>query len=301
MGKRGKSQSPCGKGASTYWQSDDLNRRYSSYFAKCLMRLALARFRWVNLPESCDARYLEWQLLMNGIATIARPASADVFVSLQCVPEGINMYGTPPSWRCVGDNGTNFHADNSTGVVIYDNMMRAPVIGDIRLISNELADIIRTKQVNRMHLKTPYILTGEQQYRDQMANVYKQIAGNEPAIIGTRALAEDINIDAIDTHVEFIGDKLQEDLQATLNLALSMLGVAEMPFKKERQTSEEVDTYNEATNILRSDPLSTRRQACDAFNARFMPEKPLMCVWREDFESTAYNFSHNMQEQVRLA
>ena len=53
-----------------FWQSSAFNQRVYAKNLDICLALAMNRFRWVNLPETCDARYLEWQLHTKGYATI---------------------------------------------------------------------------------------------------------------------------------------------------------------------------------------------------------------------------------------
>lgn len=302
MAKRGKTN---GGGKKLYWQSGELNLWWRQFFRKQLIQLALARFNWINLPKTCDSRYLEMQLLFQGMATLAQPKGAPgQFLSLKAVPEGINMYGNPPKWRAQGDDGSDFTCDSSNAVMIYDNMLRAPMAGAFNLLAFEMADIMRTKQINRQHCKTPFVFTADQQYRQQLQQLYHSISDNEPAIVTTRGL-QGIDVNAIQTGVAFMGKELQEDLMATWNMAFTFLGISNLPFKSERQTADEVKDYGQPTELLTLNPLSCRRQACDKFNDRFgtlvygrETPKRLQCVWNEDYESDTYNTMHNLARMM---
>lgn len=302
MAKRGKTNNePC-RGNKMVWQSSELNTRYQQFFRTQLIQLALARFRWVNLPQTCNARYLETQLCFNGMATIAAPDGTNVYLSLKASPSNINMYGDASAWRAIGDNGTNFTCTHRNGVMVYDNMLRSSIAGTFTLLAYDMADIIRTKQINRMHVKTPLILVGDQAYKQQMVNVFKQIAGNEPGVIATKGF-NNIEAQAIQTGVPYYGTELQDDLMNTWNMAFTFLGINNLPFKSERQTADEIKDYGEPCELLSLNPLSCRREACDKFNDLHMVRvwgketpKPLQCVWNEDVESNAYNFMHDVEK-----
>ena len=304
MAKRGKTNS-VPRGNKVYWQASELNQRYMQFFRTQLLQLALARFRWVNLPATCDARYLETQLCFNGMATLAHPHEhTNTFLSLKAVPKGINMYGNAPMWIAQGENGTQFACDNDNGVMIYDNMLRTSTAGNFTLLAYDMADIMRTKQVNRMHVKTPVILQGDERYRQQMVELFKQSAGHEAGVIATRGI-NNIQFDAKTTGVPFLGKELNEDLQNTWNLAFTFLGISNLPFKSERQTADEVRDYCEPTDLLALNPLSCRREACEVFNARFgvrvygkETPKKLECHWNDDFESRTFNVAHDLSRFI---
>lgn len=311
MAKRGKTN--CGpRGNKLYWQSSELNQRYQQFFRQQLIQLALARFRWVNLPKTCNARYLETQLLFNGMATIAAPMiegkpNYKSFVSLKAVPDGINMYGDAPTWRALGENGTDFACDNNNGVMIYDNMLRTATVGNFTLLAYDMADIIRTKQVNRIHVKTPVVYVVDQTMRQQAINLLSQTVGNEPAVLATKTGFNNIEVQALQTGVEYLGDKLQDDLMSTWNLAFTLLGINNLPFKAERQTADEINDYGEPTELLSLNPLSCRRESVNAWNDRFCTlvygketPKKLDVVWNQDFESDSYNALHNFERMAEL-
>lgn len=312
MAKRGKTNSVGSRGNKLYWQSAQLNQRYQQFFRTQLIQLALARFRWVNIPKTCDARYLEMQLLFNGMATLAAPKIEDkpnykAFLSLKAVPEGINMYGNAPCWRALGENGTDFSCNNTNGVIIYDNLLRTAQVNNFTLLAYDMADIVRTKQVNRQHIKTPVVWLVDQTMRQQALNLMSQTAGNEPMVLATKSGFNAIDVQAINSGVEYLGDKLQEDLMSTWNLAFTFLGINNLPFKAERQTADEINDYGEPTELLSLNPLSCRREACEAFNDRFgtlvygrESPKKLNVVWNQDFESDAYNVMHNTERLLEL-
>lgn len=295
MGKRGKTNNTP-RGDKVYWQASELNQRYVQFFRSQLLQLALARFRWDNLPKTCDARYLETQLVFQGLATLAFPRRHPrLCLSLKAVPNGVNMYGNAPSWRAMGDNDTDFEVDNRNGVLVYDNMLRTSTVGNFTLLAYDMADIMRTKQVNRTHVKTPVIVVGDERYRQQMNELFKQSVGHEAGVLATRGIGN-INFEAKTTGVPFLGKELNEDLQNTWNMAFTFLGISNLPFKTERQTADEVRDYTEATDLLALNPLSCRREACERFNDRFGTRvwghetpKPVGVYWNQDFESRSFN------------
>ena len=62
----------CGRNE-LYWQTGDYNSRLFWTFRAQIMALALNRYKWINLPPTCDERYLEMILLTQGLASIAFP------------------------------------------------------------------------------------------------------------------------------------------------------------------------------------------------------------------------------------
>ena len=285
-----------------HWESADLNESLYWYYINIITQIAIERFRWLNLPSTCDERYLEWCLCYEGVATIAFPKKQrGTFYSTQAVTQGpINVYDNPSKWRSFGNNGWNFYCDNSNGVLIYDNVTRFPLMEGIQLYANELTHIRITKRMNRMHQQVPWILKGPQEKRQDMANLYKQVAGGEPAILATNGI-EQIDYDALQTGVPYLGEELAQDEINVWNRIYTMLGIENNMFKAERQTEDEIRAQKAPTTLLLMASLNERRKAADKLNKRFGQylKAPIQVVLRQDNESENWNFEHNIQAQLR--
>ena len=285
-----------------YWESADLNQSIYWYYIDIISRIAMSRFRWLNLPKTCDERFLEWCLCYEGVATIAFPKKMrGTFYSTQAVTNGpINVYDNPSSWRSFGNNGWNFNCDNTNGVLIYDNITRFPVMEGIQLYANELTHIRMTKRINRMHQQVPFILKGPQEKRQDMANLFKQVAGGEPAILATDGI-EQIDYDALQTGVQYLGTELAEDEKNVWDRIYTMLGIENNPFKAERQTEDEIRAQKQPTGLILMSSLGERRKAADKLNDRFGKylTEPIQVVLRQDNESENWNFMHNIQTELR--
>ena len=62
-----------------YWQSAGYNSELFIIYRQQIMKLAMNRYKWINLPITCNERYLEYTLLTQGIATIAFPKSKEEY------------------------------------------------------------------------------------------------------------------------------------------------------------------------------------------------------------------------------
>lgn len=285
-----------------YWQSASYNTELFTFFRNQILQLAMSRFTWLNLPSTCDERFLEWTLLWDGCATIAKKRGGKCLYSTQAVTNGApNIYNNPIRWRSWGNNGWNFTVDPRNGVLVYDNLARFPMIMGINIWARELVDIIRTKQQNRLHVKMPLIIKAPQEKQLDAMNLFKQAANGEPAIIGTPSM-ELVDIDVLMTGVEFLGDKLTEDFANTWQQIYSMLGINSLPFKAERQIEDEISSLNKPSEFMALSPLKTRRDAANKINARFSNLLPgeLKVVWSSDFESSNYEFQNNIKQKLEV-
>lgn len=294
----------CHNGNMETWQSASLNNRLYHYYIDVITKMAVSRFRWLNLPPSCDERYLELTLVHQGMASIAFPKSMPgTFLTLQCAPLGKpDMYDRAIRWYAIGTNGTRYRCDRQQGVVAYDNETRYPLMDGIELYANELAHIRITRRVNRMHQQIPFILTGPQERRQDMVNLFKQVAGGEPAVIGTSDLQQ-IEYQALQTGVTFLGEELAVDEQNVWGRVYTMLGIKNTTMKQERQTEDEIRAQENPASLVAASALSERRKVADELNSRFGKyfDAPIEVVWRQDNESDNWNLAHNMQFIAKAA
>lgn len=299
-GRRGyKQKKPFRPGQqATYWQTEAYNQQLFYMFQNDLIELALSRFHWVGLPETCNERYLEWVLLTEGAATLAYPTLAsETLLSLKCVQQGApNMYDEPRSWRALGATGkTNFMCNWKNGVWIWENSTRYPLMVKINIWARELADIMRTKQINRYHMRMPLVITGPQDRAFDVQNFYKNIANGEPFVLAYDNFS-DIQTSATmpERAREYIGDKLQAEWSNTWDAIYRELGIDSMPFKEERMIEDEVNSTMQPTELARLSPLTTRRAACDKLNARFGDrlKEPITVVWARDNITDNYDLRH---------
>ncbi|WP_440179933.1 hypothetical protein [Alistipes putredinis] len=286
------------------WQSASLNDRLYHYYIDVITKMAVSRFRWLNLPASCDERYLELTLVHQGMASIAFPRSMPgTFLTLQCAPLGKpDMYDRTVRWYAIGTNGTKYRCDRQQGVVAYDNETRYPLMDGIELYANELAHIRITRRVNRLHQQIPFILTGPQERRQDMVNLFKQVAGGEPAVIGTSDLQQ-IEYQALQTGVTFLGEELAVDEQNVWGRVYTMLGIKNTTMKQERQTEDEIRAQENPASLIAASALTERRKVADELNSRFGKylDAPIEVVWRQDNESDNWNLAHNMQSISKAA
>ena len=286
-------------GHDMYWQTSDYNTRLFMMFRAEMLGMALSRFKWIGLPKTCDTRYLEMTLILQGCASIAFPKKQrGTFYSTQCAQMGRpNIYDNPVEWRAIGNNGFNFNANWQQGVVVWDNRMRYPLLEKINIWARELVDIMRTKQLNRQHQKIPFIFKVPQEMEQQAANVYKQVSGGEPAIIGTNAMSQ-FQPDVWLTGVQFIGEELSEEEANIWNEFYKAIGASTQLYKTERMTEDEIKSHEEPNTLAKLDSLNCRREAVKKLNERFYKylDEEIKVIWDYDNASDNYNYMHNIRE-----
>lgn len=285
-----------------YWQTEEYNRLCLQVNIDMLLAIAVNRFRWEGLPSTCDPRYLEIQLHRSGIATICHDADTpDVWQTLMAAPQGEwNDYGIPTEWRARGYNDTDYKVTPATGELVYYSQTRLNPWGAIMQYAVKLTHIQRTSDVNLMHQQHPWVMLMPREKQMELINVFKQISGYEPAILGdsaNKALLElnEGNCFTLDLKVPFLGKELTEQYQNVLNQYLLFMGVPHIMFEKsERMITEEATAGNSTTNILLKNCLDARRWACRQLR-ELAPSVfgDLQVYLNDDWESYNYNYLNN--------
>lgn len=290
MSKRNRK--PSGFYGDNYWQSYDWNQRTFLAYRRWLETLALNRCKWINLPKTCDERFLEYTLMRQGMACIAFPKKMPgQFFSTMVNADGkLNVYDNPTHWISQGNGGWRFNASPKTGVIVYDNRMRLPIYDQIEFFARRLAALDRVEQINMAQQNTPYLITAPREKVNDAKQMYKQISGGEPAIIAKPDISN-IGIEAIKTDVPYYGKEFTDKKLAIWDEIYSFLGISHVGQKSERLTSEEVSASNEPSNLMALDVLNSRRDAANKLNDKFGLD--IHVVWRKDNESDVYNYLKN--------
>ena len=280
-----------------YWQSANFNCRAYAKNLSMLISLAINRFRWEGMPDTCDVRFFEWQLHKCGIATMCHPENMpDVWQTLICSPQGtFDVYGYPLKWRATGfGDATNYEVTRETGEMCYYSFSRANIWNALEIYARKLTHYERTEDVNLFHQQKPMILVAEQAQQQQLVNFYKQVAGGEPAILGDKGLGNMADsVTKIDTGVPLITEDLARSKLNVFNEALLFLGIPHLAFEKgERMIEDEARANTAPTNVMLLDCLQARRQFCDKMK-RFGFD--LHVYFNDDFESYNFNYENNTE------
>jgi hypothetical protein len=282
-------------GEPLYWQTADYQNRLLIQYREQIKALAISRYRWIGLPDNIDQRYLETTLLYQGQASIAKPRKRDRFYATQCAYQGIlDINDNPVRWQCLSNQRHRFHADVTTGVFIFDNLLRINITNWIELQARELLDIQQTMQINRLHQKVPYIITGPQEKKQDMLNLYRMIATGEPAIIANDSINL-IKVDVLDVKQPYIGEELEAAWRNQWNNIYTMLGIKNLPFKAERQVADEIEDQSHPTQLASMNGLITRRQAAKRLNKLFGLD--VKVVERNDEMTHNYNLLNDLTQQ----
>lgn len=269
-------------------------------YASRLRELAMARFKWENLPEEIDERYMEMSLNEYGMTAFFYDEIAERFVCLPMMVESQwDVYMNPRYVVAYSING--YHVplgapEYPKFTPIYNNMLREPTWPWLDYYAQQLYDIDMTRMVNVKAQKTPILLKGTDKQRLTLKNIWLQYDGNQPVIVVDNSLdGKEFNV--LKTDAPFLGEQLTTMRRHVMGEAMIYLGyqTQDATAKRERVLSGEIETAQSESASSRFSPLIARRIACDKINKMF--NLNISVNFRQD-NSTYFELDNPMEQFV---
>lgn len=261
------------------------NRTYTDYFRR-LTLMAKSVFKWENLPNNIDEKWIEEYLFKEGECMFFEDTTLGFMVT-KCTESGqLNFYNEPTKLtpNAVNYVNTQSYENGTECVLIKNNDDRVPTQPTVQLYAYRLAEIARTIDINIEAQKMPLIILCSEKQRFSLKQVIRQRKGNETVIYGDKNLDID-SIKTLDTDAPIVFDKLQLQKHAIWNECMTYLGINNAnQDKKERLVDDEVQANNEQVMMNAQLMLKARQRACDEINRIFktdirvslrMPQNPL--------------------------
>ena len=268
-----------------------MGRRKKTNFGESLlmnnatyMQLSVSMFEWKNLPSTCDVRYLELALFMNGSAVFFQDDVLEDYVALDVICSGrLDVYGNPVLRRAYSRyNNYQKLLKGNNSVIIWNNYLRTNSALDVEMFAKRLYNLDRIIDVNANAQKTPILIKCDETQRLTMLNVYKEYDGNSPVIFGDKALNSN-GLEVLSTGAPYVADKIYQLKTQIWNEALTYLGISNINVqKKERLITDEVTRNQGGTIASRYSRLESRREAVRKINEMFGLN--IEVNYREDFQ-----------------
>ena len=255
------------------------------YYYNRLTELAISMFKWKNLPESVDPRFLELTLFSDGMCVFFRDEVMGELALQTMIGGNLSVYRIPKIRRAYATNGYNKKLDENDSVIIFNNMIHTNSIRDIEMFAQRLYNIDRTIDVNINAQKTPILITCNENERLTMKNIYKEFDGNSPVIYANKGF-DPKSVNVLKTDAPLVADKLYQLKTQIWNEALTYLGISNINVqKKERLLQDEVTRNLGGTIASRYPRLEARKQACQQINKMF--ELNIDVDYRDDLDIDA--------------
>ena len=259
-------------------------------YIRLLTDLAASRFKWSNVPEEIDLRFLELTLFYQAMSIFYFDGRYDRYMALRANMNGyLDYQNNPTGFNVIGNNftsvsvsavrDTNLYVETISekvaykigqGIPIWANKQRTPDIDIVLIYAKKLAGLDRTVEINSANARMPKVVVSNENMNLTMANLSRQIeeGQNNLKVRGNVAL-EDIK--ALDLGVDpltILNIDIVRDRQ--WNKCMTLLGIESAnQDKKERLVSDEVTANGDQTSMMRFVNLNERRVAVNKINKHY--------------------------------
>ena len=244
--------------------SKGIQRVFYMYFFNLVTNI----FKWHNLPDSCDAPYMESMLCMLGKNAVVYDKNNGL-MNPQCVFKKIDWYGRPSAIDCIANQYSASFNDKSKFVVVRNTSNYVPTFLYIDYFVQQIMNIKAIADININAQKTPVVFSGTREQRELLKAEFEKYDGNDWYIfLEENALG---HIGSVNTNAPFIADKLNEIIKYYTDMFLTFIGLnnANGTFKRERSIVDEVNVNNEVIGLTIDSMFTARKKACEEINEKF--------------------------------
>lgn len=233
------------------------------YYRDRLITLALSQFRYGDLPDTCDRRYFERQLLHRGSAALYQPEGTDMWLSTGYVfNSNFDGYGRPAAITGVDFNARKYKTDRF--VIFYDNDRHGSLMPWIDMYAKLLYETHNTMRSNLRRQITPYVFTGPSNIKQSVINMMRGWVGYEPYFV-LRNESELKLVSTLNTRVPYLGNDIMQTRQTLWVDAITMLGISVGTSKRERQNKDELAMNRQENALMAMSRLGPRMDGCERF------------------------------------
>lgn len=252
------------------------------YVAK-LVELWVSMLKYENLPDTCDARYIELQELVKG-AVVYFKDEVMGDLCLNVLPRGpFTVYGIPRARRAFSFyNNYQKELDETNSVIIWNNLIRRPSLDVLIKYGIQISQLDQIIDINANAQKTPILVLANEKQRLSLMSLYQKWEGNYPVIFGDTELGNR-PLTSITTEAPLIADKLYALKTLLWNEALTYIGISNINIqKRERLITDEVTRNLGGVIASRYSRLAARQEGFDKVNKMFGTN--IKVEFREDFD-----------------
>ena len=249
---------------------NDNIERETIRLTKYYQMLALNRYKWENLPNGIESRYIEQMLFDNGECAMFDHPDLGLCVLRSSSRENLNIYGEPTKLSLTGFNEHRTVMMDDC-VRIMNNDLALPTLPDIVYYARRMAEIDDIIMQNLRQQRVPYLFATDENNSFSMKSLYDRMYQGEPAIFIDKEMlkGEPENIMVIPTTAPYLVDKLQIQKQEMERELLTFLGINNTVEKKERLLVDETNSNNQFIKMASDIGFKQRQLACEQINEMF--------------------------------
>lgn len=232
--------------------------------------LALNRYKWENLPNGIESRYIEQMLYDNGECAMFDHPDFGLTVLRSSSRENLNIYGEPTKLTLTGFNEHRTIMMDDC-VRILNNDLALPTYQNILYYARRMAEIDDIIMQNLRQQRVPYLFATDDNNSYSLKALYDRMYQGEPAIFVDKEMlsGQSENIMVIPTTAPYLVDKLQIQKQEMERELLTFLGINNTLEKKERLLQDETNSNNQFIKMSSDIGFKQRQLACQMINEKF--------------------------------
>lgn len=233
--------------------------------------LAMNVFLFKNLnTDYLDLSFINKELIYKGSIAWFYDEILDSLLALPYRVMGKrDLYDRPVDIQVYGKNGYQRYLKKGEYVIMYDNMSKLPLIGDILQYSERMGQIQRVMDVNISQQKTQRFWKTKTNNEKSIEDLIDRVDSCQEVI----TTFDQVNLDETTCNLvppTFVSDKLAEQKDKIWNEFLRLIGIANQSFqKKERNIRDEIFISQAGTIASRYARFESRRIAIEQINKLF--------------------------------
>ena len=249
---------------------NDNVERETIRLTKHYQMLALNRYKWENLPNGIESRYIEQMLYDNGECAMFDHPDLGLCVLRSSSRENLNIYGEPTKLSLTGFNEHRTVMMDEC-VRIMNNDLGLPSQENILYYARRMAEIDDIIMQNLRQQRVPYLFATDSNNALSMKLLYAEMYQGEPAIFVDKEMlnGQPENIMILPTQTPYLVDKLQIQKQEMERELLTFLGINNTLEKKERLLQDETNSNNQFIKMSSDIGFKQRQLACKLMNEKY--------------------------------
>lgn len=247
-------------------------RLMENMYRRNLVEWASTRFKWNNLPDTIDPRFMEQTLFYRGYLLFYFDVDLDRFLCVRGTHRGqMNMYDNPTKFRTLdmpGYRGKELMP--SECVPIWGNYSRIPAVDILYIYAAKLAELDVTLDQVQKGMRISRVVLAEESQRQTYTNLMRQHDDGTAVIFGTPGLNLE-QVQTLDLEVNPLTlEALRMEKNQVWNEAMTLLGITNTnQDKKERLVAAEATGNDGQVLASRNMVMKPRLEACEQINRIF--------------------------------
>lgn len=234
-----------------------------------ITNIALSRFKWNGLPDSCMPEALEETLYFYGRAVFFEDPDLGFIHTPVQLPGPFNIYyeSIRREAYSFGPYKRSLSIDDS--VLIRANKTMSPDYLSTWVYTPKIANCLRAIDVHTETLKRPYMIKCQEKEKTSVRQAIKSISDNDIALVGDKFGDKD-SIQVLNLGSTSNLSDMWANVKNYFNQCFNSLGVKNnYTEKRERMITTEAEGEGNSIRHVLEAELSERKEACRLINDMF--------------------------------